>query len=69
MNIMERNDFRNDFGSDFIFLNKEEYSDLLRAKLALEFLQKYLKNNQYATLSDVKITVEMTVGMDEKVER
>lgn len=58
---MERN--------DFITLAKEEYSDLLRAKLALEFLQKYLKNNQYATLSDVKLAVEVTLGIVEKEEK
>lgn len=58
---MERN--------DLVSLTKEEYAELLRAKVSFEFLQKYLKNNQYATLSDVKITVEMTVGMDEKEEK
>lgn len=58
---MERN--------DFITLTKEEYSELLRAKIAFEFLQKYLQNNQYATLSDVKIAVEITLGVSGKEEQ
>lgn len=58
---MERN--------DFITLTKEEYSELLRAKIAFEFLQKYLQNNQYATLSDVKLTVEIILGASEKEEQ
>ena len=55
---MERN--------DFITLTKEEYAELLHAKVAFEFLQKFLQNNQYATLSDVKIAVEVTLGIVEK---
>ena len=55
---MERN--------DFITLTKEEYAELLHAKVAFEFLQKFLQNNQYATLSDVKIAVEVILGIVEK---
>ena len=58
---MERN--------DFITLTKEEYAELLHAKVAFEFLQKFLQNNQYATLSDVKIAVEVVLGMVEKEEK
>lgn len=58
---MERN--------DFITLTKEEYSELLRAEIAFEFLQKYLQNNQYATLSDVKLTVEIMLGASGKEEQ
>lgn len=58
---MERN--------DLVFLTKEEYAELLRAKIAFEFLQKYLQNNQYATLSDVKLTVEIMLGASGKEEQ
>lgn len=58
---MERN--------DFITLTKEEYANLLHAKVAFEFLRKFLQNNQYATLSDVKIAVELTLGIVEKEEK
>ena len=57
---MERN--------DFITLTKEEYAELLHAKVAFEFLQKFLQNNQYATLSDVKIAVEVILGIVETGE-
>lgn len=55
--------------NDLISLTKEEYSELLRAKIAFEFLQKYLQNNQYATLSDVKLTVEIMLGTSGKEEQ
>lgn len=55
--------------NDLISLTKEEYLELLRAKIAFEFLQKYLQNNQYATLSDVKLTVEIMLGTSEKEEQ
>ena len=58
---MERN--------DFITLTKEEYAELLHAKVAFEFLQKFLQNNQYATLSDVKIAVEVILEIVEKEEK
>lgn len=58
---MERN--------DFITLTKEEYSDLLHARVAFDFLRKFLQNNQYATLSDVKLTVEIMLGASEKEEQ
>lgn len=58
---MERN--------DLVSLTKEEYAELLRAKIAFEFLQKYLQNNQYATLSDVKLTVEIMLGTSGKEEQ
>lgn len=58
---MERN--------DLISLTREEYTELLRAKLSFEFLQKYLQNNQYATLSDVKLTVEIMLGASGKEEQ
>lgn len=58
---MERN--------DFITLTKEEYSELLHARVAFDFLRKFLQNNQYATLSDVKLAVEVTLGLVEKEEK
>lgn len=58
---MERN--------DLVSLTKEEYAELLRAKVSFEFLQKYLQTNQYATLSDVKIAVEITLGVSGKEEQ
>lgn len=58
---MERN--------DFVTLTKEEYSELLHARVAFDFLRKFLQSNQYATLSDVKIAVEVTLGIVEKEEK
>lgn len=58
---MERN--------DFITLTKEEYSELLHARIAFDFLRQFLQNNQYATLSDVKLAVEVTLGLVEKEEK
>lgn len=55
--------------NDLISLTREEYIELLRAKLSFEFLQKYLQNNQYATLSDVKLTVEIMLGTSGKEEQ
>ena len=66
MDIDLRNDY---FRNDFVFLSKKEYSELLRAKFAIDFLQKYLANNQYATLSDLKIAAEIITRMDEKEEQ
>lgn len=58
---MERN--------DLISLTREEYTELIRAKVSFEFLQKYLQNNKYATLSDVKLTVEIMLGTSGKEEQ
>lgn len=58
---MERN--------DLVTLTKEEYAELLHAKVAFEFLRNFLQNNQYATLSDVKIAVEVVLGIVEKEEK
>lgn len=58
---MERN--------DLISLTREEYTELLRAKLSFEFLQKYLESNKYATLSDVELTVEIMLGTSGKEEQ
>ena len=58
---MERN--------DFITLTKEEYSDLLHARVAFDFFLFFLQNNQYVTLSDVKLAVEVTLGLVEKEEK
>lgn len=55
--------------NNLISLTREEYTELLRAKLSFEFLQKYLQTNQYATLSDVKIAVEITLGVSGKEEQ
>lgn len=55
---MERN--------DFITLMKEEYSELLYARVAFDFLRQFLQNNQYATLSDIKVAVEVTLGIIEE---
>lgn len=55
--------------NDLISLTREEYTELIRAKVSFEFLQKYLQNNQYATLSDVKLTVEIMLGTSGKEEQ
>ena len=58
---MERN--------DFVTLTKEEYAELLHARVAFDFLRKFIQNNQYATLSDIKIAAEVTLGIVEKEEK